>query len=143
MLSNYLLYRKVISKYSVLKDKIRNFLDYHFMSDFWKRVDEELDFLGISRTYLANKCEFSLTNIGQGIKLGSTPSADTAVKIAKVLNVSVEYLVTGTEPSLKNENYDLQKIREYSSLISQIDSLPENQRELIKSIVAKMNGWKN
>ncbi len=113
------------------------------MSDFWKRVDEELDFLGISRTYLANKCEFSLTNIGQGIKLGSTPSADTAVKIAKVLNVSVEYLVTGTEPSLKNENYDLQKIREYSSLISQIDSLPENQRELIKSIVAKMNGWKN
>lgn len=113
------------------------------MSDFWKRVDDELEYLGINRTYLANKCGFSLTNIGQGIKLGSTPSADTAVKIAKVLNVSVEYLVTGTEPSLKNENYDLQKIREYSSLISQIDSLPENQRELVKSIVAKMNGWKN
>lgn len=113
------------------------------MSDFWKRVDEELDFLGISRTYLANKCEFSLTNIGQGIKLGSTPSADTAVKIAKVLNVSVEYLVTGQDSSLKKENLDLHRYREYSSLISQLDSLPENQRELIKAIVAKMNGWKN
>lgn len=113
------------------------------MSDFWKRVDEELDFLGISRTYLANKCEFSLTNIGQGIKLGSTPSADTAVKIAKVLNVSVEYLVTGQDSSLQKENLDLHKYREYSSFINQLDSLPENQRELIKSIVAKMNGWKN
>ena len=113
------------------------------MSDFWKRVDEELDFLGISRTYLANKCEFSLTNIGQGIKLGSTPSADTAVKIAKVLNVSVEYLVTGQDSSLQKENLDLHRYREYSSFINQLDSLPENQRELIKSIVAKMNGWRN
>ena len=113
------------------------------MSDFWKRVDEELDFLGISRTYLASKCEFSLTNIGQGIKLGSTPSADTAVKIAKVLNVSVEYLVTGQDSSLQKENLDLHRYREYSSFINQLDSLPENQRELIKSIVAKMNGWKN
>lgn len=113
------------------------------MSDFWKRVDEELDFLGISRTYLANKCEFSLTNIGQGIKLGSTPSADTAVKIAKILNVSVEYLVTGQDSSLQKENLDLHRYREYSSFINQLDSLPENQRELIKSIVAKMNGWKN
>ena len=111
------------------------------MSDFWKRVDEELDFLGISRTYLANKCEFSLTNIGQGIKLGSTPSADTAVKIAKVLNVSVEYLVTGQDSSLKKENLDLHRYREYSSLISQLDSLPENQKELVKSIISKMCEW--
>ena len=111
------------------------------MSDFWKRVDEELDFLGISRTYLANKCEFSLTNIGQGIKLGSTPSADTAVKIAKVLNVSVEYLVTGQDSSLQKENLDLHRYREYSSFINQLDSLPENQRELVKSIISKMCEW--
>ena len=111
------------------------------MSDFWKRVDEELDFLGISRTYLANKCKFSLTNIGQGIKLGSTPSADTAVKIARVLNVSVEYLVTGENSSLKKEGVDIKKYKEYASLISQLDSLPENQKELVKSIISKMCEW--
>lgn len=111
------------------------------MSNFWERVDEELEYKGMNRKSLATEVGFNLGNIGKGIQLGSSPSADTAVKIAKVLNVSVEYLVTGTEPSLKNENYDLQKIREYSSLISQIDSLPENQRELVKSIVAKMNDW--
>lgn len=111
------------------------------MSEFWKRVDEELDYLGINRTYLANKCDFSLTNIGQGIKLGSTPSADTAVKIAKVLNVSVEYLVTGENISLKNEGVDIKKYREYSALISQLDSLPENQKDLVKSIITKMCEW--
>lgn len=112
------------------------------MSDFWKRVDEELEYLGISRTYLANKCEFSLTNIGQGIKFGSTPSADTAVKIAKVLNVSVEYLVTGENQTLKNEGLDLKKFREYSSFLEKLDSLSENQKELVKSIVDKMADWK-
>lgn len=112
------------------------------MSDFWKRVDEELDFLGITRTYLANKCNFSLTNIGQGIKLGSIPSADTAVKIAKVLNVSVEYLVTGQDKTFKNEGLDLKKFREYSTLISQLDALPQNQKDLVKSIIANMSEWK-
>lgn len=112
------------------------------MSDFWQRVDEELDFIGKNRTYLANKCGFSLANIGKGIKLGSTPSADTAVKIAKVLNVSVEYLVTGQDKAFKNEGLDLKKYREYSTLISQLDSLPQNQKDLVKSIIANMSEWK-
>lgn len=38
------------------------------MSNFWERVVDELDYLGITRTYLATTCNFSLTNIGQGIK---------------------------------------------------------------------------
>lgn len=80
------------------------------MSDFWRRVDEELEYKGINRTYLAKECGFSLTNIGQGIKLGSTPSAETAVKIAKVLGVSVEYLVTGNESPRRVENPEINEI---------------------------------
>ena len=74
------------------------------MSDFWKRVDEELDYLGKNRAYLSRKCGFSLANIGKGIKLGSTPSADTAVKIAQVLGVSVEYLVNGTNKATEADD---------------------------------------
>ena len=89
------------------------------MSDFWKRVDEELEYKGFNRAYLAKKCGFSLTNIGQGIKLGSTPSAETAVKIAEVLGVSEEYLVNGTDTS-KNKNAqseeDLHLFRKLTSL---------------------------
>ena len=92
------------------------------MSDFWKRVEEELDYLGKNRSYLARKCGFSLTNIGKGIKLGSIPSADTAVKIAQVLGVSVEYLVNGTNKSTENnkENEELQLklYRKYHDLIA-------------------------
>ncbi len=113
------------------------------MSNFWERVDEELEYKGMNRKTLATEVGFNLGNIGKGIQLGSSPSADTAVKIAKVLNVSVEYLVTGQDSSLQKENLDLHRYREYSSFINQLDSLPENQRELIKSIVAKMNDWKN
>ena len=113
------------------------------MSNFWERVDEELEYKGMNRKALATEVGFNLANIGKGIQLGSSPSADTAVKIAKVLNVSVEYLVTGQDSSLQKENLDLHRYREYSSFINQLDSLPENQRELIKSIVAKMNDWKN
>ena len=128
----------------VLIAELGNFLQYVIeMSDFWQRVDEELDFIGKNRTYLAKKCGFSLANIGKGIKLGSTPSADTAVKIAKELGVSVEYLVTGQDSSLKKENLDLHRYREYSTFISQLDSLPENQKDLIKDMVSKMCEWKN
>ena len=72
--------------------------------NFWENVDEELEFLGMNRKTLAQKADFDVSNIGKGIKTGSAPSADTAVRIAKVLNVSVEYLVTGIPPdSMENQ----------------------------------------
>lgn len=107
------------------------------MSDFWKRVDEELEYKGFNRAYLAKKCGFSLTNIGQGIKLGSTPSAETAVKIAEVLDVSVEYLVNGTDTS-KNKNAqseeDLHLFRKYQKLIQKCESLSPQKTELLATI---------
>ena len=110
------------------------------MSDFWRRVDEELEYLGKNRTYLANKCEFSLTNFNLGIKRGSTPSADTAVKIAEVLGVSVEYLVNGisTKNSTKNheeEQNQLRLYRKHSEIIKKCEEItPEKEKLLIEFI---------
>ena len=112
------------------------------MSDFWKRVDEELDYLGKNRAYLSRKCGFSLANIGKGIKLGSTPSADTAVKIAQVLGVSVEYLVNGTNKSTENnqENEELQLklYRKYHDLIAKCEKLPVEQVQLLSQVADKL-----
>lgn len=112
------------------------------MSDFWKRVDEEIDFKGINRAYLARKCDFSVTNIGQGIKLGSVPSADTAVKIAQVLGVSVEYLVNGAEGSASKakaeEEKQLMLYRKYSKLISKCEKLPPEQVNFLSQIADRL-----
>ena len=112
------------------------------MSDFWKRVDEELDYLGKNRAYLSRKCGFSLANIGKGIKLGSTPSADTAVKIAQVLGVSVEYLVNGTnkstEKNQENEELQLKLYRKYHDLIAKCEKLPPEQVELLSQVADKL-----
>lgn len=110
------------------------------MSDFWRRVDEELEYLGKNRTYLANKCEFSLTNFNLGIKRGSTPSADTAVKIAAVLGVSVEYLVNGTNNPNSSKNHEeeqnqLRLYRKHSEIIKKCEELsPEKEKLLVDFI---------
>ena len=91
-----------------------------------------MEYKGISRTYLAKKCGFSLTNIGQGIKLGSTPSAETAVRIAKVLGVSVEYLVTGSDGSKRQEN------AEVAELIRDIRQLSSDDLSLARSVIRRL-----
>ena len=67
--------------------------------NFWERVDDLLDRKDINKKTLAFEAGFDASNITKGIKNNNIPSAETAVKIAKVLDVSVEYLVDGTEPA--------------------------------------------
>ena len=110
------------------------------MSDFWKRVDEEIEYKGINRAFLAKKCDFSVTNIGQGIKLGSTPSAETAVKIAAVLGVSVEYLVTGEEKSkeqIEIEQNQLRLYRKHSEIIKKCEELSSEKEKLLVDFLDK------
>ena len=107
------------------------------MSNFWERVVEELDYLGINRTYLATTCNFSLTNIGQGIKLGSTPSAEPAVKIAQVLGVSIEYLVNGVDSSFPKTLKP-----EVAEIVKEINHLEKEDLEAIKYIIKMRKGQK-
>ena len=112
------------------------------MSDFWKRVDEELDYKGMNRKALSKEVGFSVGNVGKGIQLGSSPSADTAVKIAQVLGVSVEYLVNGTnkstEKNQENEELQLKLYRKYHDLISKCEKLPAEQVELLSQVADKL-----
>lgn len=100
------------------------------MANFWERVDKELEFLGKTRKSLALEVGFNLGNIGKGIKLGSTPSAETAIKIAQVLGVSVEYLVNGVDSSFPKTLKP-----EVAEIVEEINHLEKEDLEAIKYII--------
>jgi transcriptional regulator with XRE-family HTH domain len=60
----------------------------------------------------------------------SMPPADTAVKIAKALGVTVEYLVTGEDPSIP---------KEVNKITRSILNLNKRDRKLIDSLIKSMN----
>lgn len=86
----------------------------------------------------AEKAGFDASSVGRGIRLGSSPSADTAVRIAKVLNVSVEYLVTGKANSNEISKSDSEKIHElhkYAKTLDSLEKIPERFRNpLLKAV---------
>lgn len=107
---------------------------------FWDNVLIELDYLGMTNKSLAEKCGFDASNIGRGIKLGSAPSVETAVKIAKELNVSVEYLVTGSDSKLetKQSHNDMQLLHKYSTTLKDLDSLPEQAKKPVIALIENL-----
>lgn len=64
--------------------------------DFRDRLREQIDFLGLLDKEVAARAGISKRAIDSYVgSRGCMPSADIAVRIAQVLGVSVEYLITG------------------------------------------------
>ena len=108
--------------------------------NFWERVDDLLDRNDINKKTLAYEAGFDASNITKGIKNNNVPSAETAVKIAKVLGVSVEYLVNGTEtiksPSQKEtEQNQLRLYRKYHNLIEKMERFSEDKQTVVNNLV--------
>ena len=105
---------------------------------FWDNVAIELDYLGMTNKELAEKVGITASNIGKGQRQGSSPSADTAVKIASVLGVTVEYLVTGSNtPSNKNKDQETEQLRLYrkhSEIIKKCEQLSPEKEKLLATI---------
>ena len=100
-----------------------------------------MDLQGMERKALSLEANCDPSNIGKGIKENRLPSAETAVKIAKCLGVSVEYLVTGKSdsPSAMSELEEerLKTVKNYRNLIGQLESLPVGiQKEILDFVKA-------
>ena len=80
--------------------------------NFWEKVDMICEYKDIPRKELAYKADFALSCISNGIARNSMPFADVALRIAKVLGVSVEYLLE--KSSLDIKNYDVNTNPEFS-----------------------------
>ena len=80
--------------------------------NFWEKVDMICEYKDIPRKELAYKADFALSCISNGIARNSMPFADVALRIAKVLGVSVEYLLE--KSSLDIKDYDSNSNPEFS-----------------------------
>lgn len=104
---------------------------------FWENVEDIREYRNLSRKELAYRAKFSQTSISTGIKRQSVPAADVAFRIAKVLNVSIEYLLTGKN-SGKNDNdiqIPLHNFKKYSELFEEFDKLPAAAQKKLVSLL--------
>ncbi len=82
------------------------------MKSFRENLRDELDYQGVTVKELAARAGIVKGSLDNYLGArNSIPSADVAVKIAKALNVSVEYLVTGEKTAAAPVSGG-QKIRE-------------------------------
>ncbi len=102
--------------------------------NFWERVDSELKYLGKTRKELAAAVGFDAANISFGIKRNSVPYADTALKVARFLGVSLDYLLDLNEPT--GQNSESQQISEIENRLRRFS---QNDLDAVLSIVNALN----
>lgn len=100
------------------------------------QVDELLEKKGDEQENARRGCA---SNITKGIKNANVPAADTAVKIAQILNVSVEFLVTGRHTAKPNNfSEKIRLLEKYEPLVSAMELISQNSREAVESLVKKL-----
>lgn len=90
-------------------------------TSFKERLESEIEYNGFSKTDFAYKAGISLATLNMYLYKNSIPAADTAVKMAEVLNTTVEYLVTGRNFKNKSNQYEWKK----NELLRLLNSLDE------------------
>ena len=117
--------------------------------NFWETVDWEREYKNLSRKELAYKAGFSLNCISTGIARGSIPAADVAYRIAKVLGVSVEYLLLGEKSqnqqkvSDSNKNNEIiERSKKYTKnheLIDNFEKLPDSIQKTVEDLIQNLS----
>lgn len=74
---------------------------------FWNNVRAKLEYKGISQKELAALINESYNTLQSWINRNRLPNVEQAVKIAQVLNTSVEYLTLGKDEKIKSDNSEI------------------------------------
>lgn len=100
---------------------------------FKENLKSELSYQGILVKELANKTGISKRTLDNYLReKSSIPPADVAVKIAKALNVSVEYLInTGIQEDSKINNYSSQ----IQKLAERLSNFSESDFKMVESLI--------
>ena len=103
------------------------------MSDFSKRLRTEIEYIGLNQKEFAAKAGIKKRALDAYLRTQqSMPPADTAVKIASALGLSVEYLVTGKE---YRQTVDISKYLQFRDLLDDLNALPAEILDAIKAMI--------
>ena len=109
---------------------------------FWQNVEDECEYLGISRKELAKKADFSVHTISNGIRRDGMPAADLALRISKALNVSLEKLLDwneNIEPMETPEQIQNQKLLlKYLPILKKINEMDADSKKAVVTIIEKL-----
>ena len=89
-----------------------------------KRIDEILSEKGISRKEFAKELNIQPNTMGNWKTNNSMPPADTIVRIADALNVSIDWLLTGKEFHYVNNQIDFNEEQKF--IINRLESIRDN-----------------
>jgi len=113
---------------------------------FWTNVSYELEFQGISRKELSYLVDVKEMTIHKAIERDSVPNADTAIRIAKALNVSLEYLldlendeVQPADRKSPEQNKIAHIFQKYGSFINQLEKLSQKEQTAVMQLVKTLS----
>ena len=99
---------------------------------FWQNVEREIEYKGISRKELAFRANIAYQGIGLGIERESMPRVDTALKIAKVLEVPLEYLINEKDLEIRPAAESLSKEEKKQTDQNNSSSLHQTENQYIE-----------
>lgn len=92
----------------------------------------EIEYKGISRKELAFRANIAYQGIGLGIERESMPRVDTALKIAKVLEVPLEYLINEKDLEIRPAAESLSKEEKKQTDQNNSSSLHQTENQYIE-----------
>ena len=96
--------------------------------NFYSNLKALCDFKGTSVSSVLTHCGLS-KSYGTNWKKGSAPSLDAVIAIAKELDVSLDYIALGKDPTIPAE---------YQSLIDSYEELSKDNKQLLQDIISSM-----
>jgi transcriptional regulator with XRE-family HTH domain len=103
------------------------------MPDFACRLRSEIEYIGLNQKEFAAKAGIKKRALDAYLGTQqSMPPADVAVKIASVLGISVEYLVTGRE---LRKSRDISRYIQFKGILDDLAILPDEILNPIKAMI--------